>query len=70
MTKDPAKVSSDMIACTKIQKEWLKEHGKFGETFADILQRMIDYWEEGHNEKSFKKLTKEARDKTERELGG
>jgi hypothetical protein len=50
MTKSPELVSSDMIACTKSQKKWLMEHGKFGETYADILKRLIECWEEVHDE--------------------
>jgi len=49
MIKDPSKVSSDMVACTKNQKIWLKEHGQFGETYADVLQRLIDFWDEYHD---------------------
>jgi hypothetical protein len=24
--------------------------GKYGESFNDVLSRLLDYWEEGHNE--------------------
>ena len=71
MTKDPSKVSVDMVACTKAQKLWLKKHGEFGETFADIIQRLIDHWEEGHKEKMFQKIVLELkRDADDKSEGG
>ena len=50
MTKKPELVASEMIALTKDQKARMKKLGVFGETYADILERLLGCWKKyGHD---------------------
>ena len=50
MTKNPEKLSEDMIAVTKIQKAKIKMLGRLGDTYADVTERLLDCWAEAHPE--------------------
>lgn len=65
MTKDPKMVSADMIAIRKDQKLRLKELGKFGETWADIIERLLIFWDIGHNPKNLKMTVSELKKEAE-----
>ena len=48
MPKHPDDVVNQMIAITKKQKDAMKKLGSFGESYSDIMQRLLDYWKESH----------------------
>jgi hypothetical protein len=48
MTKHPDDVVDKVIVCSQRQKDAMKKLGVFGESYSDIIQKLLDFWNAKH----------------------
>lgn len=46
--KTPYQQTHTMINVSKNTRERLRQHGSFGESYDDIVVRLLDFWEKNH----------------------